>query len=143
MSASSHVLYADDTNVFINVNGQRIYPDVLPFIQNSRTLVPVRGIFEKLGADVQWIQDNQSIIISYKGTTINMQINNTTASINGVQSPCFSLSTAEAIHTLKSAKLDFTCFIISAPSFIGAVNVLIVSETKLETFSFAQFRKPL
>lgn len=34
--------------------------DVAPIIENDRTLVPIRAIFEALGADVTWDQETKT-----------------------------------------------------------------------------------
>ena len=50
---------------------------------NGRTMVPMRAIFEALGATVAWNEATQSIT-AVKGTdTINLFLNKTTAYING------------------------------------------------------------
>lgn len=78
--------YAADitTGVLLNINGQRITTDVAPIILSDRTFVPVRAIFEKLGAEVSWIAKENKVIIKYNDKTINLFINNTKATINGV-----------------------------------------------------------
>lgn len=76
--------YADNfPTVYINVNGQRIYPDSPAFIKNDRTLVPLRGIFEKLGANIQWDADQQKITVTYGSTLINLQIDDKDGTVNG------------------------------------------------------------
>ncbi|MCR4435472.1 MAG: glycosyl hydrolase family 18 protein [Clostridiales bacterium] len=70
--------------VAVVVNGERVYTDTPAEIRNDRTLVPVRGIFEKMGADVQWDESTQKVSVSYKTKTIKLQIGNTTAVINNV-----------------------------------------------------------
>ena len=52
--ASCFVTCAKD-NIKLFVNGKEIVSDVSPEVINSRTLVPVRSVFEELGADVTWI----------------------------------------------------------------------------------------
>lgn len=80
------ISYADSqTGVSVNVNGQRIYPDSSAYIKDGRTLIPLRGVFEKLGATVNWISDQQKVVINYHSKTINLQINNTQADVNGTQ----------------------------------------------------------
>lgn len=32
-----------------------------PFIEDNRTMVPMRGIFEALDADVDWDENNQQL----------------------------------------------------------------------------------
>lgn len=41
-------------NVTVTVDGTRLTFDQQPIIENGRTLVPVRAIFESLGATVDW-----------------------------------------------------------------------------------------
>lgn len=57
--------------------------DQNPIIENNRTLVPVRKIFEELGAEVYWNENNRSIT-SYKGSdTISLKINSNIMVQNG------------------------------------------------------------
>ena len=46
------------------VNGEEIYFDQPPVVQNGRTLVPIRGVFEALGYTVSWNGENQQITIA-------------------------------------------------------------------------------
>ncbi|WLR51300.1 copper amine oxidase N-terminal domain-containing protein [Bacillus tianshenii] len=52
-------------------------------IINSKTLVPMRGIFESLGATVNWDGSTKTISGVKGQKTIILQINNKTAKING------------------------------------------------------------
>lgn len=64
------------------INGQQLLFDVSPVIENERTLVPLRAIFESLGAEVAWDEYTQTIT-AVKGTnTIRIQIGNITAQKN-------------------------------------------------------------
>ena len=72
--------------VTVTVDGSTLqFPLQEPIIIEGRTLVPMRTIFEALGADVQWIDENgvQSIIASTEKTTINMTINSDKFYVNG------------------------------------------------------------
>lgn len=51
-------------NIKIRVNNKFVYSDVAPFIQNGRTMVPIRVISESLKYDVDWDQESQSIFIT-------------------------------------------------------------------------------
>ncbi|ADI01922.1 copper amine oxidase N-terminal domain-containing protein [Syntrophothermus lipocalidus] len=46
------------------VNGQEIKPDVPPQLIGGRTMVPIRWVAEALGADVQWDEQNRTVIVS-------------------------------------------------------------------------------
>ncbi len=49
---------------FATVNGEKIDLDCPSFIENDRTYMPIRFITEKLGADVVWNGENQTVSIT-------------------------------------------------------------------------------
>ncbi len=63
---------ADDVKVI--VGGNEVVFDQPPVIQEGRTLVPLRAIFEALGASVGWDGETSSVIASKDDTVIIMQI---------------------------------------------------------------------
>ncbi len=58
------------------------FTDVSPFIENNRTLVPFRVIFEALGADVSWDDETKTATAVKAGTTIKLTANSNTVYIN-------------------------------------------------------------
>jgi len=64
-----------------------IFPDARPFIDNkiNRTLIPIRFVVEKLGADVDWDQSQKKVTIKKNGNTIELIIGQTSAKVNGKQ----------------------------------------------------------
>lgn len=56
-------------DVKVTIDGVTVEFDVPPQIIDGRTLVPMRKIFECLGAQVSWIESDRSII-AIKGETI-------------------------------------------------------------------------
>ena len=72
--------------VTVTVDGSTLqFPLQDPIIIEGRTLVPMRTIFEALGADVQWIDEDgvQSIVATTDTTTINMTINSDIFYVDG------------------------------------------------------------
>ena len=63
-----------EENIFVILNGKQIEFDVLPQTVNDRTMVPMRKIFEELGAKVEWIEDTQMILASKDSKFVLMQI---------------------------------------------------------------------
>jgi hypothetical protein len=49
-------------NISVSLNGKLLNFDQPPIIQNGRILVPMRIIFEALGADVHWLDEEQLIV---------------------------------------------------------------------------------
>lgn len=52
---------AEAADITVYVNGQYLDTDQPPVIQDGRTMVPLRAIFEALGADVQWFAETKTI----------------------------------------------------------------------------------
>lgn len=60
--------FAED-EIAVTINGSAISFDVPPQIIDGRTMVPMRKIFEQLGASVDWIGELQ-LILAVKGSKI-------------------------------------------------------------------------
>lgn len=71
--------------VDLYVDGKKLETDTEPTIVSGRTLVPVRAIFESLGAEVFWDAATWTVTATKGDTTITMSIGNTTAYVNGAQ----------------------------------------------------------
>lgn len=48
--------------------------DTAPFIENGTTLIPIRGLFEEMGATVTWNEENQTIIVDDGENKLELQI---------------------------------------------------------------------
>lgn len=72
-----------ENGVKVYYKGGKIKFDVAPRIENGRTLVPMRPIFEAMGATVQWKADTNTAIARRGDTEIKLVINNSTAYVNG------------------------------------------------------------
>ncbi len=55
-----------------------------PFIDNNRTLVPIRAIFEVLNCDVEWNDQNNSAVVNHDSTKIVISPNSQIAYVNGI-----------------------------------------------------------
>ncbi len=67
----------------VKVNGKQLAFDVPPVIQDGRTLVPLRTIFEELGATVEWEAGTQTIKARRGETELSLQVGNHEATVNG------------------------------------------------------------
>lgn len=70
------------SNIKVMLNGEEIKFDVQPQFINNRTMVPLRAIFEALGATVEWDGDSQTVTSTKDDTTISLTINNPTMKVN-------------------------------------------------------------
>lgn len=62
---------------------QLTFTDTQPIIEDGRTLVPLRSIFEAMGAKVSWNQDTQTATAIKGNTTVVLKIGSTEPTING------------------------------------------------------------
>lgn len=79
---------AENINVYLEgfsgSDGEKINFDVPPQTVNNRTMVPIRAIFEAMGATVDWDDSTQTATCVKENTTVKMTLNSTTEYINGV-----------------------------------------------------------
>ncbi len=77
---------AMSTSVFavdVIVDSEPLVVDVPAQIVEGRTLVPLRAIFEELGATIEWDGTTQKITAIKDETTIELTVNDKTAYVNG------------------------------------------------------------
>jgi len=74
---------ASADEIKVSVNGEFISFDQPPVMINDRTLVPLRAIFEKLGAKVIWNDSSQSVDAIRDETTVSLAIGGTDMYVNG------------------------------------------------------------
>lgn len=67
---------------YVKVNNKILGFDTPPVIENDRTLVPLRLIFETLGAKVDWDGETQSALVEGSNKSIMFSINDTNARVN-------------------------------------------------------------
>jgi hypothetical protein len=65
------------------LDGQQLSFEVSPTIENGTTLVPMRAMFEPLGATVQWDDYTQTVTADKVGTTIKITLGQAIAYKNG------------------------------------------------------------
>ncbi len=70
-------------NVKIYINGKQLKSDKAAYIENGRTMVPARSIFEELGATVKWGIFDDSITADTENFHVVMHIGSNVLSVNG------------------------------------------------------------
>lgn len=70
----------------VKMNGQYVnFADARPYVKNKRTMLPMRTLFEMLGAQMQWDNASQKVTASLNGNTIELFIGKKIAYRNGVK----------------------------------------------------------
>lgn len=77
------LLTASAGAVDLYVDNNLIETDTPPTIVDGRTLVPVRAIFEAIGATVEWDNNTRTATGYRDGVVVSIQIGSTTAYVNG------------------------------------------------------------
>gem|GEM_PF-3563004 len=67
----------------VYLNGNQLFFDVPPIIEDGRTLVPFRAIGEALGAKIAWEDQAQTITLDMSATKIELKIGDPVAHVNG------------------------------------------------------------
>lgn len=69
--------------ITVYLDGIELYFDSEPVIKNQRTMIPMRKIFESLGADVKWDNKTKTASASINGKEVSVSIGSQTAYVNG------------------------------------------------------------
>lgn len=83
MTAAAALPAFAENDISVTLDGRKLSFDVPPQIINERTMVPLRAIFEALGADVNWDQASQTVTSSKDNITIRLTIDSNTMYVNG------------------------------------------------------------
>ena len=76
-------LEAQKNAPYVCVNNTILGFETPPVTEADRTLVPMRFLFEQLGAEVSWDEATETATAVKANTTINFAIDNATATVNG------------------------------------------------------------
>ena len=71
------------TGPAVYLDDRALYFDVEPVIEDGRTLVPLRGIFEAMGTEVTWEQETQTARAVKGNTTVVLKVGSTSPTVNG------------------------------------------------------------
>ena len=83
----SSVVYAqnihseEQVDIVVTLNGTPLQFDVSPQLVNNRTMLPMRAIFEALGAEVTWLEEDRIIFATKGNSMIVMKIGDSNMSV--------------------------------------------------------------
>ncbi|MDR5683886.1 MAG: copper amine oxidase N-terminal domain-containing protein [Armatimonadota bacterium] len=70
------------TGVRVFVDGERVTFDQPPVVIGGRVLVPLRGVFERLGATVEWEASTRTVLAVRGGTVVELPVGSRIARVN-------------------------------------------------------------
>lgn len=70
-------------NISVNLNGENIeFSNQVPVIVEGRTLIPLRGVFEKLGYEISWDNKTKTANFTKGDIVVNVTVNAGTFKVN-------------------------------------------------------------
>ncbi len=133
--------------VSVFVDGNKLDFDVPPTIIDGRTVVPLRKIFEALGAQVEWDDTTKTVTGTKDGTTIKMTVGKNTFTVNGEEktldvAPCIidgrTLVPARAVSESFGVNVewhdDIKTVCIKNSDFTSGMTSIYDGEEKIKEF---------
>lgn len=77
------VLSGSLSTLYVKVGDTFLGFDTEPVLEDDRTLIPLRYMFEFMGAQVSWNQESKTATVAKEGISIDVTIDNTIAYVNG------------------------------------------------------------
>ena len=76
-------VFGANDKITVRVSGEKVIFDVEPEIIDGRTMVPVRAIFEAMGASVSWDEASGTVFAEKLGKTVEFKIGEKEADYSG------------------------------------------------------------
>ena len=71
-------------DIYVSVDGQKVnFEGTQPQMMGDHVMVPLRGVFEKMGASVDWKSGDRMVLARRGETQVELRINNNQAYVNG------------------------------------------------------------
>lgn len=67
----------------VYIDGEKVIMDTVPIVKNNRTLVPLRGVFEGLGATVDYNKATKQVIVKDNQVEVLLETGNDAVLVNG------------------------------------------------------------
>lgn len=119
-----------NNTISVVIDGQALVTNVAPQSINGRTMVPMRSIFEALGATVTWNADTKQAVATKGNKKVTLTLNSATAYINGeaktLEAPAISYNGS----TLVPARFVAEAFGATVTWDNATKTVNIISEVK-------------
>ena len=138
-NVSTNLGISDDINIVVN-DTELVFEDAKPYInKESRTVIPIRFIAEALGAEVGWVQETKTVVISKDNVTITLKIGSKMVFVNKEQ---IIIDTQAVIKNARTfVPLRFVSETMNAKvEWIGKTKTVIIMT---EEYYAQKFNQPL
>ncbi len=90
---------SNSSELVVVLNDQKVESDAKPFILDGRTLVGLRSVFEKMGAEIIWNAEEKSVSIKVGQKNVHMFIGNRFVFVEqGGKTKCYQTDVAPAVY---------------------------------------------
>ncbi|MCD7854431.1 MAG: hypothetical protein LUG66_02305 [Clostridiales bacterium] len=136
-SVSGFTAFSSEGEIGVTVDGSEIPFDQPPVVINGRTLVPLRAIFEALGAEVEWDAETKSIMAERNNIAVLLYIDSTAMTYGeiGGNAVTVQLDTAPVVingRTLVPARAVAEAFGCSV-SWDSTTKTVIINDSNTST----------
>ncbi|MCD8239082.1 MAG: copper amine oxidase N-terminal domain-containing protein [Clostridiales bacterium] len=121
----SAAVFGGEKGITVNIDGEELVCDVEPQITEGRTMVPVRVIFEALGAKVFWNDNTKTASAVKDDTMVNMTVGSNILKKNGEKLVMDSVPVIEEGRILVPARYAAEAFGCTAEWDSGTKTVSI------------------
>lgn len=83
--------YPTEPPIKVVIDGKQLHVSSPPFMESNRVFVPMRSVFQALGATVVWDGAKQTITAAKDGQKMTLSIGSKTATVNGKTHPLDAL----------------------------------------------------
>ncbi|MBR6524311.1 MAG: copper amine oxidase N-terminal domain-containing protein [Clostridia bacterium] len=134
-------VFAEEKPITVLIDGEQVEFDAQPVMKNDRVMVPMRKVFEKLGAEVLWDPFFERVIVNYnEDDQIIMYINYEEIFRNGVQMKVDAAPFISEGRTYVPLRFISESFGMSVEWSDSAQTVYIVPEYKgMQYIPFGEF----
>ena len=120
--------FATDDEICVYLDGIEIEFDVKPQVINGRTMVPIRAIFEKMGAHVSWNADTNTAVCTKDSTIVKMTVNSNLIYINDAATTMDTTPVVVTGRTLAPARYVAEAFGATV-KWVEEHNAVVISTT--------------
>lgn len=123
-SGRSGILKINEASLKLYLDGEWLYTEVFPIISKGRTFVPLRDVFQALGARVAWEEETKTVTATKQGRIVKLTVGENKAFLNGNE------VTLEAPPFLKENRVMVPLRFVSE-----ALGVKVTWEDQIRTIS--------
>lgn len=130
--ASNSVAAMQASSVSVYVDGKALCFDTSPRLLNGRTMVPMRGIFEALGATVEWSGETRTVTAQKDDRTVVLTVDDPHITVNGVAAELDCAPTIRQNRTLVPVRAVAEAFGVSV-DWLSDIKTVVIDSSDIPT----------